>query len=174
MFHKPDDVKDFDQSVLAIHSKLESSATDEIECDVLKIMRSITWHDWTTDWAYTVGLGDNLKPSDGNLVRQFAHGCVLFLDRLGDKDLSGLRIHADEYLTQRGIKPIANASGWHDTYFTVAELTRMRKAVNLSHSSTTMTREIKSQILNGRIQRDGSKPMKLRVDLYNEWNTPLQ
>lgn len=61
---------------------------------------------------------------------------------------------------------------WHDEYFSVAALVRMRKKVKLSASSSSMTREIAREIKNDRIRREGNKPMRLRMDLYSEWNTP--
>lgn len=62
-------------------------------------------------------------------------------------------------------------SDWCSSYFTVSELMQMRKNVKLPHSGTQMTREIKKEIANGRIQRDGNKPMRLRMDLHQEWST---
>lgn len=77
----------------------------------------------------------------------------------------------DELIKSVGTKPKPD---WCSDYFTVAELTQMRKAVKLPHSSTHMTREIKNEIANGRIQREGNKPMRLRMDLYKEWSTQLE
>lgn len=70
--------------------------------------------------------------------------------------------------------PDQDGDQWTTGYFTVAELTRMRKTVTLSHSASTMTRQIDSEIRKGRIQRDGNKAMRLRMDLYTEWNTQLR
>jgi hypothetical protein len=60
---------------------------------------------------------------------------------------------------------------WCTSYFTVSELTQMRKNVKLPHSPTQMTREIRKEIKNGRILRQGNQPMRLRMDLYKEWST---
>ena len=60
---------------------------------------------------------------------------------------------------------------WCSLYFTVSELTQMRKNVKLPHSRTQMTREISKEIENGRIRRQGNQPMRLRMDLYKEWST---
>ena len=174
MLNNYDDVKDFDQRVMKLRSMLDASTNDKIECDVMRLMQDITWHDWTTDCPFPPYVFESLRRSDEILVSKFTDACVIFLDKPGEKDVPELRMHADEYLQKRGLKPIANANGWHDTYFTVNELTRMRKAVALSASPSTMTREIEKEIANGRIQRDGNKPMRLRMDLYTEWNTQLR
>ena len=60
---------------------------------------------------------------------------------------------------------------WCTSYFTVSELTQMRKNVKLPHSGTQMTREIKKEIANGRILRNGNKAMRLRMDLHKAWST---
>jgi hypothetical protein len=60
---------------------------------------------------------------------------------------------------------------WHPDYFTVSELAAMRKAVKLPYRSSTMTREIDEEIIAKRIKRKGKKPMRIRMDLYTEWNS---
>jgi hypothetical protein len=67
--------------------------------------------------------------------------------------------------------PVPEPHKWHTDYFTVSELADMRKAVKLPYSPSTMTREIEKEIEAERIQRDGNKPMRIRIDLYDEWSS---
>ncbi len=178
MLNNHDDVKDFDQRVMKLRSMLDAPTNDKIECDVMRLMQDITWHDWTTDCPFPPYVFESLRRSDEILVSKFTDACVIFLDKPGEKDVPELRMHADEYLQKRGLKvnvePIVIKHDWHNDYFQVSELARMRKAVKLPCSATTMTREIDKEIANDRIRRDGNKPMRLRMDLYTEWNTQLR
>ena len=65
---------------------------------------------------------------------------------------------------------VDNGHQWHEAYFTVSELADMRTKIGLSGSSSTMTREVKAEIDAGRIQREGNKPMRIRMDLHAEWS----
>lgn len=100
MFHKHDDVKEFDDRVMAIRRVVDTSSPAEIAVDITALMRDVTWHNWTPEESYPPWMVESLLRKDGNLVTQFVDDCLIFLDT---KSVSNLRSSADLYLQKRGL-----------------------------------------------------------------------
>lgn len=107
MLHNDDEIQEFDDCLLEMHSTLNAASIPEIVRGVGDIMRKLCGHDWP-EWAPGHGWSvhesefENVDFDDAEFMKRFVTSAITVLKSGAEKGLPSLQETAAEYLNQRG------------------------------------------------------------------------